>query len=184
MSRRPDFLRESVWRMMEEPERVAVHRAVVTSLEATARLEKAMADVELHRRLARKFADQARGLLETLKEREESEGSPPSVVRRVEALVDDLNATAGGAERREDGLGGVAAYTPPTPPADLVQSSVRPLSRPPPEPPPHPADEDEDELRVPTVVGASRRTRSKLTHGSPLDQLQEVDLDELDVEDL
>jgi len=194
--------------MMEESERVAVHKAVVTSVEATARLERALADVELHRRLARKFADQARGLLASMRDRPAPAHSSPSVVTRVEALVNDLSATASGVERREaedrSGPREAVAYSPPAPPEELAQAAIRPHSKPPPVPPSHPADHPADdelrvptlvgsptpppaddptdeELRVPTVVGSSRRP-SQVRRGAALDA-GEVELDDAGIDE-
>jgi hypothetical protein len=153
MSRRPAFLRESMWRLLEESERAAIHDVVVQSREASARLVKAQEDVATHRRLARKFADQARSLLETMRERPDSHGSPPSVVRRVEALADDLAATAGSAQPRT-----MKPVISPDPPSPRVAAYSPPVEQ----PVEGPAAMD-DEERDATQVGASPRTRSQLS---------------------
>lgn len=173
MSRRPDFIRESMWRLLDDSERAAIHDVVASSREASARLAKAQEDVSTHRRLARKFADQARSLLESMRDRDDSHGSPPSVVRRVATLAEDLD-TAAQAELRKatpestsesPDHHAAVAYTPPT--EMPVQAKAVPV-----EPKAVPVEPDvvrsepeemDDELRVKTQVGASRRTRSQVT---------------------
>ncbi len=130
---RPSFLREGTWRLMNEPEQAGLLALVAEVDAANARATEAHASVEKYRGLSRKLAEQAKVLLEQVR-RTEAQGTPPSVVGRMERLADDLEATARGAERREAIAPGELSYTPP-----------------------FPKDDDDDELRVPTLVSAVRK---------------------------
>ncbi len=190
-----------MWRLLDDAERTGIHKVVVSSREATARLAKAQEDVSTHRRLARKFADQARLLLEVMRDRDDSHGSPPSVVRRVASLAEGLD-TADQAQLRKatpesssDGSDrhAAVAYTPPTEmPADPKgvrgELQVAPVMM---EAKPTKPEEEDEELRVKTQVGASRRTRSQVTReplvheADPSLMSYEGDLEMIeDVEDL
>lgn len=185
MSRRPEWLRESIWKQLTDGERDGIFALVVGEREALARLEKAQADVATHRRLARKFADQARSLLESVRDKADSHGSPPSVVRRVEQLADELASTADSAAPRTalpdvsspDGADrAVAAYTPPVSSGMTEPPPVRGAAELPgkePEPYEGPEDMDEDD-REPTQVGALARVRSnvKREHTLPPESLR------------
>lgn len=142
----PEFLRESVWRTMSEGERQGIVDLLVVADTHAERLAKALEDVERHRRLARGFAEQAKTLLESVRRASavDSHGSPPSVVRRVERLHEDLEATArsAGARVAAPDREGELVYTPPVPPPTIPAPDV-PLF---------------DDDRMATQPGATRRT--------------------------
>jgi len=195
VSRRPEWLREGIWKQLSDTERESIFALVVGEREAVARLEKAQADVATHRRLARKFADQARSLLESVREKADSHGSPPSVVRRVEQLADDLASTADSAAPRtsvpdlsspDRADRAVAAYTPPVTAGMNEPPPVRGAAELPgkaPEAYEGPEDMEEDD-REPTQVGAVARVRSnvKREHTLPPETLRRETLQSYDGE--
>lgn len=123
-SKPPSFIRESMWRLLNEEERVAIVACVEGELTAARRLRGALADVEKQKALSRKLAAQSKKLIDELKEMKAEakrlkEAAPePKRQLRIDSLVEDLASTVEFADRRADMADedeeAVLAYSPPT----------------------------------------------------------------------
>jgi len=113
MPQRPPFLRDDIWDRMYPEERSAVALLVRDERVASDRVVELLAEVEKHRKLARKLAERSRTLLDELKVLRSTAAADDQAVK---SQMDDLAATVKNIVRTaspDDSEEGELTYTAP-----------------------------------------------------------------------